>query len=193
LALEYQEKQGQYGGGIGGSSASNNGNSFFPSLDFLQIQSFFQWMVVIILFCFLFCLLYYWNTISSYLSVLISNWISSYFYHIQQKFPAVKYSYKKSLFVSILFLLISIILDLYIAQIQISVILRWFISSNSIFLAKTISLPLRTSMFNSMSMGNLINGFDVGPMLTIWLCQKIKQFFENKSAEMILAKRQKID
>jgi hypothetical protein len=196
LAMEYQEQYINSGGGSGNgmsNSETNNGISSFFSFNFYQIENIFQWIFVIILFCLIFCILYYWNTISSYLSIFITNWFSSYFYHIQQKFPALKYSFKKSLYVSILFLLISIILDLYIAQIQISVILRWFISSNSIFLAKTISFPLRTSMLNSMSMGNYFNGLDVGPMITIWLCQKIKQFFENKSAEIILLKKQKID
>jgi hypothetical protein len=169
LAIFYQEIQQ--------IKPENEGSDY----DLFQI---IQWIGGIILFVILFYALSNFDVIL----LTLQQWGQEYFYHIQQKFPALRYAYRKFLIFPIIFLLISILLDLYIAQIQISVILRWFITSDSIFLAKTIYFPLQAPMMSSIG---LSSGLNIGPMITTWLCQKIKQWLEIKSAEVILQRRQK--
>jgi hypothetical protein len=166
-----------------GNQQSLNEESEDSSLMFQTIQ----WIGGLIFSLVLFYVLDHFNEIFSPIVLTLQRWGQEYFFHIRQKFPALKYAYRKLLFLPIIFLLVSILLDLYIAQIQFSVIIRWFISSDSIFLAKTISFPLQTPMMSSVG---LSHGLDIGPMITTWVCQKIKQWLEIKSAEVILQRRQ---
>lgn len=111
------------------------------------------------------------------------QWLLTWFQYPLMKLPVLKYAYKKKLFIPGILLILSILLDLYIVHIQVSVIIRWFISSNSIFLAQTLSFPLQMPMSDSIG---FMSGIDIGPMITTWLLKKVKEWFESKSAELIM-------
>lgn len=158
--------------------------SYYSHINSSNISNNITTLIILIVFLlFIILFIYYFYNIFDEIFQSLFQWILLFFQYPLMKLPALKYSYRKNLFISFILLSLSILIDIYIVQIQISVVVRWFISSDSIFLAKTLSFPLQMPSNNPIG---FMGGIDLGPMITIWLAKKVKEWFESKSAEIIM-------
>jgi hypothetical protein len=116
----------------------------------------------------------------------VSQLILAYFRPALHKLPSLRYSLKKKLPLAILFLLLSILFDIYEIYVQISILLSWILPSQNVlsqFLAPTLSFPVSLpgrdgSAFNT--------GLNIGPMITIWISNFIKSRLESRAASIVM-------
>jgi hypothetical protein len=124
------------------------------------------------------------------------EWLKSYFYPIQLKIPSLRYAWRKRLLLAGAYLLLSIVIDLYISYVQLSVLSSWILPADSTinrFSARVPSMSVSPASLLAAQSGNATdsNSFslNVGPVIALWVCRYTKSHLESVAAEIIMTSK----
>ena len=137
------------------------------------IVGLFSFYIVSVMTCIF--LLFYSRHIVVRICAMFNSWLYSFIYPTILLMPSIKYAFRKSLIWAVITLSLCCLLDIYQGYVQLSILLSWILPQYSIlnrFLAPTLHFPVSPSSLTPAVSGSY--SFDIGPMISLWICTTIK-------------------